>query len=100
MQAKRRRSTNRATKTDPDWTSGSKGPRIGTDAGDGEEGSVRRAATQVRRSQGTGSLLVRKDGRGRETWYGKWRVGDRQVMRSLGPRREPGDNVGLTRRQA
>jgi integrase len=60
----------------------------------------RRAVTAVRRPQGTGSLLVRRDRSGRETWYGKWRVGERQVMRSLGPRREPGDTVGLTRRQA
>lgn len=100
MQAISRRSTNRATKTTSDWTSATKGPRIEVDAGDGEEGSVRRAATHARRPQGTGSLLVRKDRRGRETWYGKWRVGDRQVMRSLGPRREPGDTVGFTRRQA
>jgi integrase len=45
-------------------------------------------------------LLVRRDRRGRETWYGKWRTGERQVMRALGPRRQPGDTLGLTRRQA
>lgn len=61
---------------------------------------VRRAATEVRRPQGTGSLLVRRDRTGRETWYGKWRVGNRQTMRALGPRRAPGEAVGLTRRQA
>lgn len=61
---------------------------------------MRRAATAVRRPLGTGSLLVRRDRTGRETWYGKWRVGNRQRMRALGPRREPGDSLGLTRRQA
>jgi integrase len=60
----------------------------------------RRAASLVRRPQGTGSLLVRCDRRGRETWYGKWRAGDRQVMRRLGLRRQPGESTGLTRRQA
>jgi signal transduction histidine kinase len=54
----------------------------------------------VRRPHGTGSLLVRSDRLGRETWYGKWRAGSRQVMRALGPRREPGGTVGLTRREA
>jgi integrase len=65
-----------------------------------ESGTMRRAARAVRRPQGTGSLLVRRDRPGRETWYGKWRAGERQVMRRLGPRREPGESVGLTRRQA
>ncbi len=43
---------------------------------------------------------MRRDRVGRETWYGKWRVGERQVMRRLGLRREPGSSVGLTRTQA
>ena len=66
----------------------------------GERGVMRRAASEVRRPQGTGSLLLRRDRRGRVTWYGKWWVGRRQTMRALGTRREPGDAVGLTRRQA
>jgi hypothetical protein len=65
-----------------------------------EGATMRRAARAVRHPQGTGSLLVRRDRLGRETWYGKWRAGERQVMRRLGPRREPGESVGLTRRQA
>lgn len=60
----------------------------------------RRAATLARRPPGTGSLLVRRDAGGRETWYGKWRVGERQVMRKLGLRRGAGASVGLTRTQA
>jgi integrase len=54
----------------------------------------------ARRPPGTGALIIRPDKAGRETWYGKWRVGERQVKRKLGPRREPGSTVGLTRRQA
>ena len=61
---------------------------------------MRRAASELRRPQGTGCLLVRRDARGRETWYGKWWTGRRQTLRALGPRREPGEAVGLTRRQA
>ena len=53
-----------------------------------------------RRPPGTGSLFLRIDSTGRETWYGKWRVGQRQVKRRLGPRRTAGSTVGLTRRQA
>ena len=45
----------------------------------------------ARRSYGTGALYVRRDARGRATWYGKWRAGDRQVMRRPGPSvAEPG----------
>ena len=61
---------------------------------------MRRSPTNVRRPQGTGSLLLRRDRAGRETWYGKWWAGERQVMRRLGLRREPGESVGLTRRGA
>jgi hypothetical protein len=43
---------------------------------------------------------MRRDRSSAETWYGKWRVGERQVMRQLGLRREPGSSVGLTRAQA
>src|SRR3954468_2585978 len=53
-----------------------------------------------RRPAGTGSLFMRVDRRGRKVWYGKWREGQRQVKRSLGPVREPGATVGLTRRGA
>src|SRR4051812_37389066 len=53
-----------------------------------------------RRPSGTGSLFTRVDSRGRKVWYGKWREGQRQVKRSLGPVREPGSTVGLTRREA
>jgi integrase len=35
-----------------------------------------------------------------DAYYGKWRVHGRQVMRKLGPRREPGTRIGLTRAQA
>ncbi len=48
-----------------------------------------------RRSYGTGSL-IEKGG----SWYGKWRLGDRQVMRKLGAVRRPGSRKGLTHKQA
>jgi integrase len=54
----------------------------------------------VRRSYGTGSLYVRKDSRGRETYYGRFYAGSRQVKRSLGLRRIEGQKTGLTRAQA
>ena len=37
------------------------------------------------RLRGSGSLLVHRSRGGTETWYGKWWVGGRQVMRVLGP---------------
>ncbi|MEY2514836.1 MAG: hypothetical protein QOJ89_2194, partial [bacterium] len=40
----------------------------------------------ARRPRGTGSLLVRRDQAGREIWYGKWRSGDEQVKRRIGPK--------------
>jgi integrase len=49
----------------------------------------------ARRSYGSGSIFE-----ARGAWYGKWRVGDRQVKRKLGPKREPGSRDGLTRKQA
>ena len=68
---------------------------------DAEEKEVnRRAVSAVRRPPGSGSLLLRRDKAGRETWYGKWRVGERQVMRTIAARREPGSSHGLTRTQA
>ena len=55
----------------------------------------------ARRSPGTGSLSVRRDTAGRETYYGKWTTpGGRQVKRRLGPRRVTGTHDGLTLRQA
>jgi integrase len=48
-----------------------------------------------RRSYGSGSIVVR-----RGAYYGKWRIGDRQVMRKLGLVRKPGSSEGLTRKQA
>lgn len=53
-----------------------------------------------RRPAGTGSLLERSDRAGRRSWYGKFHAGERQVKRRLGPVREPGSSLGLTRRQA
>jgi len=53
-----------------------------------------------RRSYGTGSLYVRADRNGRETWYGKWRAGGRQVKRRIGDKRATGSRDGLTRPQA
>jgi hypothetical protein len=46
---------------------------------------------------GTGSLFLRTDRAGRESWYGKFRCGERQVKRKLGYRRVPGASQGLTR---
>jgi integrase len=48
-----------------------------------------------KRSYGSGSI-VEESG----CWYGKWRVGDRQVKRRLGPVRPVGSSEGLTRTQA
>jgi integrase len=48
-----------------------------------------------RRAYGTGSLYEQ-----RGAWYGKWRVGDRQVKRKIGPKRRPGTREGLTQTQA
>src|SRR3954451_12993551 len=53
-----------------------------------------------RRSYGTGSLFIRRDAAGRETWYGQWRAGTRFIKRRVGPRREAGTSNGLTKAQA
>jgi integrase len=53
-----------------------------------------------RRPRGTGALFVKRDAAGRETWYGKWRVGTSQVKRRIGPKRIPSTREGLTRTQA
>jgi integrase len=54
----------------------------------------------ARRSYGTGSLDVRTDSAGRETWYGKWHANGRRVKRKIGPKRTEGSRDGLTRAQA
>ena len=54
----------------------------------------------ARRSYGSGSLTIRRDANGAETWYGWWRVGNRRVKRALGPKRSAGSRDGLTRTQA
>jgi integrase len=48
-----------------------------------------------RRSYGSGSLFVH-----RGSWYGKWRIGPRQVKRKVGAKRKPGTRDGLTKAQA
>jgi integrase len=57
-------------------------------------------ASKQRRPRGTGSLISRRDRAGRTTYYGKFWIGNRQVMRRLGPKREPGSRYGLTKAQA
>ena len=54
----------------------------------------------ARRSYGSGSLQIRADGNGRETWYALWRVGDRRVKRRVGLKRTPSSSDGLTRMMA
>jgi integrase len=62
---------------------------------------VGKMAVVGRRSYGTGALLVRRDGNGRETWYGQWRPdGRRLVKRRLGPKRDGRTGEGLTKAQA
>jgi integrase len=48
-----------------------------------------------RRTHGSGGLVVKSG-----TYYGKWRVDGRQVMRRLGPVRQSGSRQGLTKVQA
>ena len=54
----------------------------------------------VRRSYGTGSLIIRTDSNGRPTYYGRWRADGRQVMRRIGIERADGASDGRTRPQA
>lgn len=49
----------------------------------------------ARRNYGTGSIITRGD-----NYYGKWRVGDRQIMRKIGSVRRVGTSTGLTKAQA
>ena len=53
------------------------------------------SAQREKRAYGSGSVFVRHG-----SWYGKWRVGSRQVQRKLGPTRPAGSSDGLTRKQA
>jgi integrase len=53
-----------------------------------------------KRSYGTGQLYVVKGARGRETWYGRWRTGERKINRRIGGKRATGTRMGLTRAQA
>jgi hypothetical protein len=48
-----------------------------------------------KRAYGSGSIVEE-----RGSWYGKWRIGDRQVKRKLGPVRPVGSSDGFTRKQA
>jgi integrase len=57
-------------------------------------------AKDSRRSYGTGSLYVRTDRAGHQTWYGNWRSSGRQIKRKIGPKRADGARDGLTRTQA
>jgi integrase len=57
-------------------------------------------ADVARRSYGTGSLHMRRDSGGLETWYGLWWAGDRRIKRRIGPKRKPGTRDGLSRAQA
>jgi integrase len=57
-------------------------------------------SSRVRRGAGQGGLIVKTDSAGRETYYGKWRIGQRQVMKRIGPKRTTNTREGLTRTQA
>jgi integrase len=57
-------------------------------------------ASKQRRPRGTGHLKKRRDRAGRVTYYGKFQVNGRQIMRRLGPVRQPGSSYGLTETQA
>jgi len=53
------------------------------------------AERRDKRAYGSGSIVAECG-----SWYGKWRVGDRQVKRKLGGIRTPGSSDGITRKQA
>ena len=54
----------------------------------------------ARRSYGSGSLSVRTDSAGVESWYGSWYLGGQKVNRKIGPKRKMGSREGLTAAQA
>lgn len=56
--------------------------------------------SKPRRPHGAGSLYVRTDSAGRQTWYAHWRSNKRQVKRRIGLKRTEGKRDGLTRTQA
>src|SRR4051794_40214412 len=59
------------------------------------------SSTQAnRRSYGSGSLYIRTDSTGNESWYAHWRSNGRQVKRRIGDKRTAGSRDGLTRPQA
>lgn len=64
------------------------------------EAPTRDTVAMAKRSYGTGQLMVKRDAQGRESWYGRWRVGRRRVNRKLGLKRVTGSREGLTRSQA
>ena len=53
-----------------------------------------------RRGYGSGSLTVKTDAAGAESWYGLWYSGGKRVKRRLGAKRSRGSHDGLTRPQA
>jgi integrase len=57
-------------------------------------------ATNTRRERGDGSLTLRGNAKGGETWICFWRQNGRGVMRSLGPKRSAAQPRGLTKPQA
>ncbi|MBS1863152.1 MAG: site-specific integrase [Actinobacteria bacterium] len=67
---------------------------------DGQRAPSSDRAHRRRRSYGTGSLEVRRDKKGVETWYGLWYAHGRRIKRRVGPKRDAGTRRGLTRAQA
>lgn len=62
-------------------------------------GSQTAGKNAQRRSYGTGSLYVRADRAGHESWYGRWYASGVRIQRKLGRKRMPGTGEGLTRAQ-
>jgi integrase len=54
----------------------------------------------TKRPYGTGSLTVRTDKLGRESWFGRAYIDGQRVNRKLGPKRQTGSAKGLTQTQA
>jgi integrase len=54
----------------------------------------------MRRSYGTGTLRIRTNKAGVESWYGQWYAGGERVARKLGEVRPRGTRLGLTKAQA
>ena len=54
----------------------------------------------ARRSYGSGSVSVRTDAAGIESWYGTWYVDGHKINRKLGAKRLRGSREGLTAAQA